>query len=221
MRVIPKTLTSISNAGPNIERELISLLQRTGSITALWLCTDIALRKRAEKRDLQPSQEFADICLSLLESRAERYRRDTNYEVTEASEEIASYLLAAFVITDAMLAHASLRLMMSSAARSLLGFGRNEVDAQSKRRKMALHPLTFEFLDRLSRNALVDRVDVSWVYKYLRSKCGNAPFIKEWTIGETIRIPNHKLTTEVGRSADTFELDAVLKEFRARTQGSS
>lgn len=229
---IPQSLLGLMRSGAGIATAVERYFERTGSITAAWLCTYDLIRERKTHDDADRLPfSLLDRCLGQIRHRIERFTRDETYVREDALREVSSYLLCLFVGASAP--HSNVRRIpidrfLPEVRRLLLKFGRSENQltmsttrrSATKNRRFTLLPEAFLFLERLADNTFIDRIDVQWVYKLLRAMSADAPFVQEWIVGETLRVPNLKLCASVDLKAflGAGEFSAAIREFRIKYQ---
>lgn len=234
-RTLPRTAFSLVRGNADALVSVKELFERTGSTACLWIL--IEERLRASKGDALNTAHYlppANI-LAHMESKITEYTRAHDNNIPNVTGEVMSYVLAMFILLSSnarptgkqgMSERAFFRTFYGDVTGAMLKFGRQEtsrvVAAKGrpgvKQQRFVLVPEARAFLGKVSSSLFTHKLEVQWVYKFLRNHSLNMPFPQEWMMGESIRIPGLLLRADLSHNDIDNEgmLRGAAREYRSR-----
>jgi len=196
---IPRSALALGVSELKVRRYIFEYLRRTGKVTALWFCVYDAIRsKKMSSEDKEFKNEFSELIYKLVVERKNRYVREDDLSARQlVVSELLCYLLAMLIISTNAEYH-RYGYDFLAALEILKEFGRFDVSSTglggkklAKNEKEFIEdPIIHELRQKLAVNIFGKRLNVDWIYKYVRSKTKNIAFVPEWVVGDTIQIPD-------------------------------
>jgi hypothetical protein len=186
-KVIPRQLIRLSGDA-NEGKRLFTFLETAGNPACAILHVFGLLNL-----DKRLAEKGAKKTLEVLEELSAQRCRNVGL-VGEAISDVGTYLLSMLILLSRF------SVDQQPLLRTLLNlqhFGRaTTISTSGTRRRSSIQKMAFtrepriqDFLERLAANTFPNRINVEWMYKYIRTKF-TGPMISEWTNGDSIAIRN-------------------------------
>lgn len=235
MRIIPRNALDLVHASKNVRSTVQERLIRTGGVVCAWFSVYEVIRdKTGGTTSKAAALELMSTLKALFVNRRSAYARKSaalapyspspgsTPELDEIWLDAASYLLCMLVVvgkegnTTSVLLETLLELREFQMT-SVIATESTTKGKSSKRRKViGMAPQAAGLLTKLAENMYGDRLNVDWIYKFLRSQTRSAPFVSEWILGDSISVPGVKLPTQFSLSHEV-----ALRELLEKTRWTS